>query len=432
MFEHCDLEDLAAMFGENPAPEDVRRTVLRLLRGQPLGPVHPLPDRFAYEPLFHRFEEYARRADNLPLQERTRFYRTLRLLGRGARELAGDGRKGAARLGVYEALLARSWVLRFENPQEMCRLAQAAVDVAGRLSLKTHGAQRVADLRARAWGDFANALRVADRLNEAKLAFGQAVAFSVRGTGDPLLKARILELEASYFGTLRQFASAQNRLDLVPEMYRQAGKPHLAGRTLLARAVYVAYSGDPEAALRFNREGLALVDREREPDLVGTALHNQLSLLIDLGRFPEAQRFLFDSRARLQSCGRISRLKLRGLEGQLSYGQENWTSAEIAFREVKEGFKKEKLRFAYALMCLYLAMALLRQGKADEAEKEVLAASKVFFSLRIHREIFGSVLLLKEAAEMRRLTVLILEAEVRNIRQAEMKYGAVQTENQAP
>jgi hypothetical protein len=33
---------------------------------------------------------------------------------------------------------------------------------------------------------------------------------------------------------------------------------------------------------------------------------------------------------------------------------------------------------------------------------------------------------------MRRLTVLILEAEVRNIRQAEMKYGAVQTENQGP
>jgi hypothetical protein len=52
--------------------------------------------------------------------------------------------------------------------------------------------------------------------------------------------------------------------------------------------------------------------------------------------------------------------------------------------------------------------------------------------LRIHREIFGSVLLLREAAEMRRLTVLILEAEVRNIRQAEMKYGAVQTENQGP
>jgi len=304
--------------------------------------------------------------------------------------------------------------------------------VAGRLSPKTLGAHRVADLRARAWGDFANALRVADRLNEAKLAFGQAVAFSVRGTGDLLLKARILELEASYYGALRRFASAQSRLDLVPEMYRQAGKPHLAGRTLLARAVYVAYSGDPETALRLNREGLALVDRKRDPDLAQTALHNQLSLLIDLGRFPEAQRFLFENRARLESCGRISRLKLRGLEGQLSYGQENWKSAEIAFREAKEGFKKEKLRFAHALERLYLAMALLRQGRIDEAEAEVLTASKVFFSLEIHREIFGSVLLLKEAAEMRRLTVLILEAEVWNIRQAEMKYGALLAENQAP
>ncbi len=419
MFALCDFEELAAVFGVNPSPEEVKQTVILLLRGQDPRREPPPPET-NYDALFNRAKEHARRAQLLPAPERIHFYKTMSLLASGG---GVENLPRTARLGVYEALLARSWSARFDDPQEMCRLAEAAAEVAARFSPKTHGAKGVADLRARAWGELANACRVADRLREAKRAFGQAFAFLQRGTGDPLLKARLLDLEASYFGSIREFASAQDRLDVVPELYRQAGEPHLAGRTLITRAVYMAYSGNPEEGLRLNQEGLGLIDQEREPDLVVAARHNQLSLLIDLGRFRQAQKLLFENRERFRICGRISGLKLRGLEGQISYGLEKWASAEIAFREVKEGFRKAGLGFAHALMCLYLAMTLLRQGKIDEAEKEVLAASKVFFSLQIHREILGSVLLLKETAELRKLTVAILENEVRHIRRAEMEHG---------
>ncbi|HEX4961794.1 MAG TPA: hypothetical protein VF173_13205 [Thermoanaerobaculia bacterium] len=417
MFELGDFEELSEVFGVSPSPEEVKQTVSLLIRGRGRRRGSPPPD-VPYDALLHRAEEHARRAQHLPVRERVRFYKTLSLLASG-REVEGAG------LGVYEALLARSWAMRFEDPQEMCRLAEAAVEVAARFSPKTHGVKGVADLRARAWGELANSCRVADRLGKAKRAFGQAFAFVQRGTGDPLLKARLLDLEASYFGSLREFAAAHDRLDLVPELYRKAGEPHLAGRTLITKAVYLAYGGNPEEALRLHQEGLSLIDPEREPDLMVNALHNQLSLLIDLGRFRQAQRLLFENRERFRSCGRISGLKLRGLEGQISYGLERWTSAEIAFREVKEGFKQAGLVFAHALESLYLAMTLLRQGRVDEAEREVLAASKVFFSLQVHREVLGSVLLLKEAAEMRRLTVAILENEVRHIRRAEMEHGYV-------
>jgi tetratricopeptide (TPR) repeat protein len=419
VFEHCDFEDLDVVFGASPSPEDIKQTVSRLIRGRSARQGSP-PSTAIYDALLNRAEEQARRAQHLPGRERVRFYKALSLLASGR---VGDVCQMGAGLGIYEALLARSWAVRFDDPREMCRLAEAAVEVAARFSPRTYGAQRLADLRARAWGELANACRVADRLREAKRAFGKAFAFVQKGTGDPLLKACLLDLEASFFGTLREFASAQDRLDLVPELYRQAGEPHLAGRTLITRAVYLAYSGNPEEALRLHQEGLGLIDKEREPDLVVTALHNQLSLLIDLDRFRKAQRLLFENRERFQSCGRISGLKLRWLEGEISYGLEKWPSAEIAFREVQEGFRQAGLGFAHALMCLYLAMALLRQGRLGEAEGEVLAASKVFFSLKIHREILGSVLLLKEAAEMRRLTVAILENEVRHIRRAEMEHG---------
>lgn len=415
MFEHCDLEDLVAALGMSPSPEDVKRTVSLLLRGQGERR-EPLPSGdAAYEAIFNRAEECVRRGERLPVRERPRFYKALSFLvsGGGVESLGSQGR---ASLGVYEALLARSWVLRFDDPEEMCRLASSAVEVAGRFGPKAHGARRVADLRARAWGELANALRVADRLGEAKLAFGKAFSFRQRGTDDPLLRARLLDLEASYFGTRREFASAQDRLDIVPELYRKAGEPHLAGRTLITRAVYLGYSGNPEEALRLTREGLLLIEPERDPGLLRDALHNQLGLLVDLARFPEARKLLFKNRGRLQSCGRISRLKLQGIEGQISYGSGNLVSAEGFFRRVKRGFARAPMKLHSALAGLQLAMALLRQGRIDEAEREVLEAAKVFFSLQIHREILGSVLLLKEAAEMRRLTVALLENEVRHIR----------------
>ena len=369
MFEPCDFEDLEAVFGASPSLEDVKRTVSSLIRGE--GPRHGPPPSCdePYDVILNRAEEYARRADRLAVRERVRFYKTLPRLAPGR----GESRTGGG-IGALEALLARSWTLRFDNPQEMRRLAGIAVEVAARLRLKTFGAKRLADLRARAWGELANACRVADQLGEAKKAFGQAFAFLQRGTGDPLLKAHLLDLEASFFGTLREFASAYDRLDLVPELYRKAGEPHLAGRTLITKSVYLAYSGNPEEALRLLGEGLGLIDHEREPDLVVTVLHNQLGLLIDLAQFQKAQRLLFENRDRIRSCGRIAALKLRGLEGRISYGLGRSKSAEIAFREVQEGFREAGLGFARALMRLYLAMTLLRQGRMDEAETEVLAA----------------------------------------------------------
>ena len=422
MFELCDLEDLVVAFGVNPSPEDVKRAVTLLLRGE--GDRHelPAPEDAAYEAAFDRAAECVRRGERLPVPERVRFHEVLSSLisGEGAQSLVSRKR---AKLGIYEALLARSWVLRFDDPEEMCRLAQAAVKIAGRFSTRVCGAQRVADLQARAWGELANALRVADRLGEAKLAFGKAFAFCQRGTDDPLLKARLLDLEASYYGTLREFASAQDRLDIVPELYRKAGEPHLAGRTLITRAVYLGYSGNPGEALRITREGLLLIDPERDPVLLRDALQNQLGLLVDLDQFKEAAKLLFKNRGRLQSCGEISRLKLQGIEGQINYGSENFVSAEGFFRKVKKGFVKDGMKFHSAIAGLYLAMALLRQGRIDEAEREVLEAAKVFFSLRIHREIFGSVLLLKEAAEIRKLTVALVENEVRHIRRVEREQG---------
>src|SRR4030095_16468789 len=56
-----------------------------------------------------------------------------------------------------------------------------------------------------AWGDLANAHRVANNLAEAEQAFGKAFEYLLQGTGDPYIKARLHDLHASFLGTRREF-----------------------------------------------------------------------------------------------------------------------------------------------------------------------------------------------------------------------------------
>src|ERR1700710_1517829 len=142
---------------------------------------------------------------------RYRQARTLLASGGGVRTLL-QANMPIAGLGVYEAFLAQSWSVRFDDPEEMVRLAEIAVEVSQGFTGKAHGAKRVADLQARAWGELANAYRAADRLRSAQLTFGTAYTLRHNGTDDPYLKARLFDLEASLLGTMREFPPALHRL----------------------------------------------------------------------------------------------------------------------------------------------------------------------------------------------------------------------------
>jgi tetratricopeptide (TPR) repeat protein len=234
---------------------------------------------------------------------------------------------------------------------------------------------------------------------------------------------RLLDLEASLLGTLRDFKVAQERLTLLVELYRSAGEDHLAGRALVTQALYTFYQGNTEAAYTLLQEGISLVDTNRDPSLLSVIAHNRLLILVECGRYREAKRLLFDLRSQRESEGRIARLKLRGIEGEIRYGLEEYASAEIIFREVREGFKEIGLSFACALEGLFLATALMRQGKTEESMKESLSSAGIFLSLNIHREILSTVLLLQEALERGQMSVTVLETTTRFLRRKQLELG---------
>lgn len=339
----------------------------------------------------------------------------------GLKAVVQDADLPLSGLGMYRALLSRSWAVRHEDPCEMVRLADAAVEVAGRLEAKLFGAQGLIDLQARAWGELANAFRVADDLAEADRAFGTAFELFQKGSGDPYLKVRLYELQASFLGTRRDFALAFASLDVAYKIYVELGDSHLAGRSLLIKAIYQYYQGSPEEALKTSKIGMPLIDSIREPDLVFQAVHNELTFLVACGKFKEARRALFDHQPRLgRRVDKVNRLKLRWLQGQISAALLELESAEEAFLEAKDGFDSAGLGFAGALTTLDLALVWLRQGKYSDTEILVAEAVEVFFAIGVRREAVSAIMILKDAFEKRHGTVALLESVVEFLRHTQV------------
>lgn len=323
-------------------------------------------------------------------------------------------------LGMYQALLERSWAVRHDNPREMIHLARAAVVVAQRLDSRRYEPQLLFDFQAKAWGELGNAHRAADDLEEASEAFDTAFELLLQGTGDLHLKARLNDLYASFLGTRRQFNLAFAALDVAHSSYLELKDTHLAGRTLLTKAIYVHYSGRSEQAIDLNETGRALIEAQREPDLEFRAILNQLWFLIACGRFREAKKELLRNRASLEKMeGRVPAIKLRWLQGQISAGLEEWKSAEIALLEVKDGFENLDLGLAAALVSMELALLWMRQNRLAETEKIVKETFQVFVSLKINREATGAMQILNEARERKLMTVTLLDSVVKYLHRAQ-------------
>ncbi len=313
-------------------------------------------------------------------------------------------------LDRVKTFLDRSWSVRHENPALMAQLAQLAVHQARQLDIRRYGIQQVFDLQGRAWAELGNSYRVMDQLDLAAVTLGKAREFVEQGSGDEALQARLREVEASLAADRRQFGNASNLLLEVQAFYRRNSDEHLVGRILILRGLYTGYAGDPERATDLLREGLSLVNEERDPNLVYAAVHNQLLFIIECDRYEQARRFKFENSRILNNCGgRINEARLRWLSGRIDAGLGNLPRAEATFHEAKQEFEAVGRLYDASIISLDLAVALLAQGRPAEAEQVTVAASEVFRRLRIHREGLMALTVLRAAFKMGQATVELLQ-----------------------
>jgi hypothetical protein len=150
--------------------------------------------------------------------------------------------------------------------------------------------------------------------------------------------------------------------------------------------------------------------------------------MAERGQYREARIKLFELRPLYnEHAGNMDRLRLRGLEGTIAAGLGEWDKAERDFRAKKEGFEKAGLHFAAAIADLELVTVWLRQGtveKHQQARRTIARLVDVFRGIGVEREALGAMLLLSEAQMRENLTVELVEATVRVLRQIDRTPGA--------
>jgi hypothetical protein len=249
------------------------------------------PDLDVYDQAIDRALVSSRRIAGRTRRELARVAEALALLtGIGCDAFLREVPRRLSGVAGFEALLARSREVRHVSEidsSESVRLAGAAVVWAGRLPARRYGVRQVADFQCRAWLELAESQARAGSPALAREAVAEAARLFQDGTGDDELEARLRETQAL--------------LD--------AGST-AAGRALISRGIAAGFRGRPEEAAHRIAEGLALLDKDRDADLVLAAVHSLLHLLVHLGRFRETRALLFEYRPAFQAAvrraGRVS------------------------------------------------------------------------------------------------------------------------------
>jgi hypothetical protein len=296
------------------------------------------------------------------------------------------------------ALLHAGRSLRHHDSGTMLRFASLARCAADRLNAKEFGPEAVADLRALAWAELANAHRVCDDLPKAGQAMNRAIYWSRQGSHSPLLMARIADLLASLLAIQRRLAEGLKLLALAHEIYEHEGQSHLAGRALIKAGTLAGWSGAPGQGIRLLRRGLDLLEPEREPELAAQTLLSMITFLSDLGHYRISRRLLWRSRHLFVDQGNaLALLRMRWLEARIYAGMLDVKRAEVAFEEARHGFAEKGQVYPAALAALDLAALWARQGRMREVY--VLAEELIgtFRALRVAREAIAALVMVKHA-----------------------------------
>jgi tetratricopeptide (TPR) repeat protein len=306
---------------------------------------------------------------------------------------------------VCDLLLERSFAQGFPDPVQAIDLAGLAVQIAESLDSASYGRSVVQDLRTRAWSHLGNARRLASDFLGAEQALTIAESHLEDGSADPLEEARLLDFKASLLSDRGRFEEAAELIDAVIEIYAEIRDSHRQGRARISKGVFLGYAGRPAEAAAWISDGLARIDRDREPRLELMAHHNLAWFLNDCGRSTEARDLLESFRGAYREFPDVwTELRLIWLESRIAFGLGRLVEAEAGLRDARERFLIHGIGYEASMVTLDLAGLYLQQGRTAEVKKLAREMLPLFLSQDIHRQAVAALTAFQQAVEMDRCT----------------------------
>lgn len=317
--------------------------------------------------------------------------------------------EGSATWGLCEVLLEKSRSLRHSDRARMLQTAHLAQLAADRLDREVYGTDRRTDMQARAWAEMANAYRINDDFAQAEAAMACALDLRAQGTGDPLLYARIADLNASLLCDQRRFKEAFRMLDLALAIHRRYSDEHEVGRVVILKGLYTGYAGKTEEGLQLLVLGLSMIDRARDSKLVFHTLHNILLLQVELGEYERARHQVQRMRPLYAAHASDSDImKLHWIEGEIAAGLNDLETAEATFQQIRQEFDAAGLGYEASIISLDLAGVWVRQGRTSDVRNLVAELVASFRGLGVEREAVSALHMLQESLKRDQATLEVL------------------------
>jgi len=313
---------------------------------------------------------------------------------------------------IIESLVERSHASRYQDAEKMLHLAHLARLAAEACSPADAGHDlRLADLRARAWAQYGNALRVLGKAREAEDAFATARRYRHEGTGDPMLHAWLL-MKITPLDTFQgRFHNAIEKCEEASQIYRDLGASHLLAGAMVQKAIATLYSGEAEGAVRVLNQAIPLIDHEEDPHLLLAACHNLILCYIDLGRPDQALQLYSETRDLFQEFkDPLILLRATWREGKLLRDLGQLQTAEATLLRARKGYMERKLAYEAALVSLDLAAVYVKLGLVDKLKRTVLETVPIFHSLRVGLETLASLLQLQKVADQEQQALELIHA----------------------
>ncbi len=312
--------------------------------------------------------------------------------------------------GVIRSLIDRSHAVRYQDSGEtlhFAQLAQIAVEACS--AEKTGGEMRLADLRTRAWGQYGNALRLCGRPREAEEAFATAREYRREGTGDPVLRAWLLERVTPLVIFQGLFSEAIEMCQEAGLIYQELGESHLLASTMVQKAIAFIYSGETERALAILNQAIPLINHEEDPHLLFAACHNLIWCYVDLDRPDQALTLYNEARELYQEFDDpLILLRATWQEGRLLRDLGHLRAAETTLLRARKGFLEKELIYEVALVSLDLAAVYVKLGQVEEVKRTVLATLPVFHALRVKLETLAALLQLQQVADQEQQAMALI------------------------